>query len=365
MSEQDKEIYNKTANMLLNKHKKQVLSNYRNKSQITNQDQIKFQQLVNNNAFARQLFDLSNRLCFIYDNPNWHSIVLEILDLELIYKNVDSEIDSYKKSNKDFNESQYTDFLVKELLRYFKNDFFKWVDQPDCPNCGPDNKDIEPTGIQRPTPSEAQFQCGAVETYRCKKCNNQIRFPRYNDPIKLLETRAGRCGEWCNLFTLILKSFGLDTRYIWNKEDHVWCEYYSNYHKNWLHLDSCEQSFNQPYIYSKNWNKKMSYCISFSNEGVHDVSKRYILQNQLPRDSINELDLNFFCQFLTKRLRMQFNDDDLYKFLCRDEIEKISFLPISKTQNNNNIIKTDKDTEKGRVSGSAEWKKGRGEDGKQ
>lgn len=40
-----------------------------------------------------------------------------------------------------------------------------------------------------PTPGEAAGKASRVELYGCKDCLAETRFPRYNDPAKLLETR--------------------------------------------------------------------------------------------------------------------------------------------------------------------------------
>ncbi|KAG8363780.1 hypothetical protein BUALT_Bualt19G0057900 [Buddleja alternifolia] len=53
----------------------------------------------------------------------------------------------------------------------------------------------------------------------CKMCSTTIRFPRYNDRMKLLETRKGRCGEWANCFTLYCRAFGYESRFVLLKLD--------------------------------------------------------------------------------------------------------------------------------------------------
>lgn len=342
----EKDIYNNVANMFLSRYKEWIVTKVREAA-----DSARFQLLLQNNNFGKELFNLSNRLCSLYDNPEWHSIVLETLDLDTIYSNVDKKV---KES-----EDEYTDLLVKELLRHFKQDLFKWINKPDCKNC---NSDIEQNqtalGIQPATAEESLYECVRVEVYKCNNCGNITRFPRYNNPIKLLETREGRCGEFCNVFILILKSFGLETRYIWNREDHVWCEYYSSNLKRWVHVDPSEQSFDQPYIYSINWNKEMSYCIAFNKEGVTDVSHRYILQNQLPRDQATETDLQYVCNFITKRLREGMTDNEIYSLEMRDERERLEWIkPKIKEATPTEPDRT------GRASGSADWKSTRGEDG--
>lgn len=306
----------------------------------------RYQALINKNILAREINTLYESMCLKYDNDEWQSKVIETLDLKKIYANVDS----CREDGDDYQER-----LAKELLRYFKDEFFTWCDKPTCIKCDTSKHQVGISG-DHPTAEESRFECSMVEKYSCNACSNITRFPRYNNPIKLLETRTGRCGEWCNTFILILKSFGFETRYIWNKEDHVWCEVYFSHLKSWVHLDPCEKSFNQPFIYSNNWNKSMSYVIAFGSDAVVDVSKRYILKNQLPRDQIDEEDLKFLTRYLTKSLRKGLSDNELYELACRDELERMKLDKVTFESNT-------KTAKIGRISGSADWKKSRREDG--
>jgi peptide-N4-(N-acetyl-beta-glucosaminyl)asparagine amidase len=92
-------------------------------------------------------------------------------------------------------------------------------------------------------------------------CQKNTRFPRYNHPGKLLETRGGRCGEWANCFCLCLRALEFDARYILDWTDHVWAEVYSNSQKRWQHADPCENILDKPLIYEHGWGKKLSYVI--------------------------------------------------------------------------------------------------------
>ncbi|VDO30357.1 unnamed protein product [Onchocerca flexuosa] len=102
--------------------------------------------------------------------------------------------------------------LVKLLLNWFKTDFFVWTDVPKCELCGQNAEKSEEVQGD-PTQEEQEWGACRVEVYKCQKCNTNVRFPRYNDPVKLLETRCGRCGEWANCFTLCSRAIGLETRY--------------------------------------------------------------------------------------------------------------------------------------------------------
>jgi len=122
---------------------------------------------------------------------------------------------------------------------------------------------------------EKQYGAGGAEVAQCSTCGMQTRFPRYNDPAKLLETRNGRCGEWANCFTLICRALGYEARHIHDWTDHVWTEIYSDSLQRWVHLDSCEAALDTPLVYEKGWGKKLTYCLAFARDHARDVTRRY------------------------------------------------------------------------------------------
>lgn len=79
-----------------------------------------------------------------------------------------------------------------------------------------------------------------VELYLCPNCSSISKFPRYNDPKKLLDTRKGRCGEWANCFTLCCRAMGLHARLVVDFTDHIWTEVWINSEERFVHADSCE-----------------------------------------------------------------------------------------------------------------------------
>jgi peptide-N4-(N-acetyl-beta-glucosaminyl)asparagine amidase len=130
--------------------------------------------------------------------------VLKIIDVDEIHNRTNLLQESDGKIS-------HTEALVKILLAWFKNEFFKWCDTVPCIIC---NSKTIPMGSTKPTAEEAAFKASVTELHKCSICNHLNRFPRYNDPMKLLETRKGRCGEWANCFGMILTSMGIETRYV-------------------------------------------------------------------------------------------------------------------------------------------------------
>ena len=170
------------------------------------------------------------------------------------------------------------DALLLRLLRWFKREFFEWCDAPACLACGCADAP-RPTGPGVPTPEEAKHGASRVETYACASatCGKAIRFPRFNDATKLLQTRVGRCGEWANCFALCCRALEFETRWVLDWTDHVWTEVYSDARQRWLHCDPCEEACDRPWLYERGWGKRLSFVVAFGKDDVVDVTKRYVL----------------------------------------------------------------------------------------
>lgn len=256
----------------------------------------------------------------------------------------------------------FEDALAVELLLWFKQSFFHWVNNAPCSVCQSTKTFLEKTSDPS-TDEEVCHQASRVECYICTACTACTRFPRYNDPIKLLETRQGRCGEWANCFALCCRAVGLDTRLVLDFTDHVWVEYYSTALCRWIHLDPCEAAVDTPLLYSLGWGKKLTYCIGISKDGVADVTQRYITQRcynetLARRTMVSETWLQGYLRSVNERMRGSFEVERRNMLARRDEederamheactmgaAEEAHWLP-------------------GRQTGSVEWIASRGEGG--
>ncbi|XP_062145364.1 peptide-N(4)-(N-acetyl-beta-glucosaminyl)asparagine amidase-like [Alnus glutinosa] len=147
-----------------------------------------------------------------------------------------------------------------------------WVDAPPCDGC---RSKTRRQGTGSLLSSEIQYGASRVELYLCSVCSRITRFPRYTDPLKLVETRRGRCGEWSNCFTLYCRAFGYKSRLIYGFTDHGWTECFSQALGRWMHLDPSEGVYDRPLLYEKGWSKELNYAIAIAKDGVYDVTKRY------------------------------------------------------------------------------------------
>jgi len=219
-----------------------------------------------------------------YEDPRLQSKALACVPLDRLRREAQALHDSMSASTADAESGNSAaaaaavpdvgieDCLMLLLIWWFKREFFKWVNQPNCENC--DGKTTG-SGMGTPSDAEAMWGAGRVELYKCSSCNHVTRFPRYNHPGKLLETRRGRCGEWANCFALVSRACDFETRYVLDWTDHVWTEYFSKSQDRWVHGDTCEEGHDKPLLYEHGWGKKLTYVIAFSVDDVQDVTWRY------------------------------------------------------------------------------------------
>lgn len=298
---------------------------------------------------------------------------LDTIDLARIFLGVDKREQETPKEK----GLGYEDFVVLETMAYFKNDFFKWVNSPECSKCKTDQQ-IKAIGVKAPRSRGVQ-EISRIEVYKCETCGLEIEYPRINNPASLLQTRSGRCGEWVNCFLLILQAvLGSEAqiRYMWNMEDHVWVEYYSKSLKRWVHLDPCENAFDEPSIYSENWGKKMSYVIGIGDDYIVDLSDKYNTktENRIPKSQVvsdEQLIVQFIKQVNARLLVNYWNvhvnslqADEQTKFLkLYDDVILIHNKEVASLATKTNSTAPSTTTAKGRQSGSSEWTKARGEGG--
>ncbi|KAL3030530.1 hypothetical protein AAZX31_03G225800 [Glycine max] len=213
-------------------------------------------------------------------------------------------------------------FLL-QLLFWFKRSF-RWVNSPSCRDCG--NETVG-QGMAPPLPSETLYGASRVELYRCTVCSQLTRFPRYNDPMKILD------------FT-----------------DHVWTECFSQFLGRWMHLDPCEGIYDKPLLYEKGWGKKLNYVIAIAKDGVYDVTKRYTRKwhEVLSRRTIiTEPSLSSLLSNITKESRRGFASQLLSIIEVRDMEENKELERSLHAEDDESLSLP------GRRSGNEEWRKSR------
>ena len=346
--------------------------------------------------FARRL-DGGVRTVLAYENAESRAAALAVIPVQRLKREADAlvaraaekaaaearsnaEPGSGRTADSSRQKSvSHADALLLRLLRWFKREFFAWCDAPACGVCGcTDAPAFAGPGV--PTPDEAKHGASRVETYTCasKTCGAAIRFPRYNDAVKLLATRAGRCGEWANCFTLCCRALGFEARWVLDWTDHVWTEVYSESQERWLHCDSCEDACDAPRMYEKGWGKKLSFVVAFGTEDVLDVTRRYVLdfegQTLGVRRSVlpDRADEVWVADALAARrdaLRAAPRDGEekairALRLAARDAREEKELIDATVSASPDATISSpaeNRDESRGRTTGSLAWRAARGE----
>ncbi|KAG7325754.1 hypothetical protein KOW79_010679 [Hemibagrus wyckioides] len=289
----------------------------------------------------------------VYENPDLQQKALCCIPHEQLSSRAKDRLHKAREADPECSLAE-EDMLVLELLQWFKQDFFTWVDNLPCSRCG---GSTHTSGYLPPSTDELRWDGGRVENHYCNTCNLTTRFPRYNNPEKLLETRRGRCGEWANCFTLCCRAIGLEARYIWDSTDHVWTEVFSRSQRRWLHCDSCENACDKPLLYEMGWGKKLSYIFAFSKDQVVDVTWRYSCKHQevlSRRTQVQETWLLHTINGFNAERQQSLSADRKRELLERLLVELVEFIS----------PKSPKPGEMGgRISGSLAWRAARGETG--
>uniref|UniRef100_A0A2I3HN94 Peptide-N(4)-(N-acetyl-beta-glucosaminyl)asparagine amidase n=1 Tax=Nomascus leucogenys TaxID=61853 RepID=A0A2I3HN94_NOMLE len=149
----------------------------------------------------------------VYENPALQEKALACIPVQELNRKSQEKLSRARRLDKGTNISD-EDFLLLELLHWFKEEFFHWVNNILCSKCGGQTRSRDRSLL--PNDDELKWGAKKVEDHYCDACQFSNRFPRYNNPEKLLETRCGRCGEWANCFTLCCRALGFEARYVWD-----------------------------------------------------------------------------------------------------------------------------------------------------
>uniref|UniRef100_A0A8I5U998 Peptide-N(4)-(N-acetyl-beta-glucosaminyl)asparagine amidase n=1 Tax=Pongo abelii TaxID=9601 RepID=A0A8I5U998_PONAB len=273
----------------------------------------------------------------VYENPALQEKALACIPVQELKRKSQEKLSRARKLDKGTNISD-EDFLLLELLHWFKEEFFQWVNNILCSKCGGQTRSRDRSLL--PNDDELKWGAKKVEDHYCDACQFSNRFPRYNNPEKLLETRCGRCGEWANCFTLCCRALGFEARYVWD---------YTELRTLSLKLTTLKEIGKTFLRISKRQKLIQVVDVTWRYSCKHEevIARRTKVKEALLRETINGLN---------KQRQLFLSENRRKELLQRIIVELVEFIS----------PKTPKPGELGgRISGSVAWRVARGEMGLQ
>lgn len=265
-----------------------------------------------------------------WENTELLDQALKEINLDTICREADEESENFIslariRGDETKPEWGYQDCVIRALSKYFRQSFFTRIKKPSCDSC-PSKLPTSRRHNVRPTPGEKAGRAEVVELYQCAEqhCQDYTRFPRYWDPKTLLLNPRGRAGESANCFGLLCRALGSRVRWVWNAEDNIWIEVFSEHQRRWVHVDPFEDAWDDPLLYTETMGKKMSYCIAFSLDGVTDVTRRYVrsFRHALARTRCSERELLHIIHSMKSKRRINLSEADLARLESEDKAEE-------------------------------------------
>lgn len=130
--------------------------------------------LKKNSVFASKLMS-SYEHVMMYEQASLKQKALSVIPVERLRDQARANYETYNNTGENLESSSnpqqqqlafdFDDFLLLELLAWFKNEFFTWTDQPKCVNCQT-NQSMRPMGQQGPNHDEIPWMVSRVEVYQ-------------------------------------------------------------------------------------------------------------------------------------------------------------------------------------------------------
>lgn len=151
-------------------------------------------------------------------------------------------------------------------------------------------KNLNSTGTKTSITNRFERDCNFTELYEWVHKNLEFvpvneTFERHSDPLEILESGKGRCGEFSILYVAACLAHGYESRIIvavdvcnlihWTGE-HVWAEVKLD---DWVHIDPSDRTWNEPDRYRAwDWGKEIGSRIkiyAFEDGKYEDVTSNY------------------------------------------------------------------------------------------